>query len=254
MRRARSLALVFLVPLLPAAAEDLVLTIPPVRTSLSIQNQPIGVTVSGSVSGVAGARDSGAFQLRLTADLSELQQNITTLLSSQLNRSEKCGERLTISRATLVPNAPAGLLTADLRYEKWAYAKVFGRDVVKRLVAGNGTVTVRLTPVVEENRTVRLQSEIGAIQADGSLGEALRSGSLGPTLRDKIRTTLASALDKANLQATIPAELQPVTAIRSTQFTDGGGHLSLELAGEVRISAPKLRLLIDQRRASGASH
>jgi hypothetical protein len=254
MRRARSLAFVFLAPLLPVAAENLVLTIPPVKMSLSIQNQPIGVTVSGSVSGVAAARDSSAFHLRLTADLSDLQQNITVLLGTQLNRSEKCGERLSINRATLVPSIPAGILTADLRYEKWACAKVFGRDVVKRLVAGNGTVTVRLTPTVEDNRTVRLQSEIGPIQADGSLGEALRSGSLGPLLRDKIRTTLASVLDKANFQATIPAELQPVTVIHSAQFTGSGGRLCLELAGDVRISTQQLRLLIDQRRASALTH
>ncbi len=252
MGRVRSLALVFLAALLPAA--DLMLTIPPVRTSLNIQNQPIGVTVSGFVSGVAAARDSAAFQLRLKADLSDLQQNMTALLSSQLNRPETCGERLTITRATLAPDSPAGLLTADLHYEKWACAKVFGKKVVKRLVGGNGTVTVRLTPAVEENRTVKLQSEVASIQADGSLGEALRSGSLGPTLRDKIRTTLASALDKANLQATIPAELQPVTAIRSAQFTGSDGHLSLELAGAVRISAQQLRLLIDQRRASASTH
>jgi hypothetical protein len=254
MRRARSLVLVFLALLSPAAAEDLMLTIPPVRTSLNIQNQPIGVTVSGFVSGVAAAGDSAAFQLSLKADLGDLQQNMTALLSSQLNRSETCGERLTINRATLAPNSPAGLLTADLRYEKWACAKVLGKKVVKRLVGGNGTVTVRLTPAVEENRTVKLQSEIGSIQADGSLGEALRSGSLGPALRDKIRTTLASALDKAHLQGTIPAELQPLTAIRSAMFTDGGGHLSLELAGEVRISAEQLRLLINQRRASASAH
>ncbi len=254
MRRARSLVLVYLAALLLMAAEGLTLTIPPVRMSLNIQNQPIGVTVSGFVSGVAAAGDSAAFQLSLKADLSDLQQNITPLLSSQLNRSEKCGERLTINRATLVPNSPAGILTADLRYEKWACAKVFGKEVVKRLVAGNGTVTVRLTPGVEENRTVRLQSEVESIQADGSLGEALRSGSLGPTLRDKIRATLTSALDRANLQATIPAELQPVTAIRSARFTGSGDRLSLELAGDVRISAQQLRLLIDHRRASTSTH
>jgi len=43
------------------------------------------------------------------------------------------------------------------------------------------------------------------IQTDGSLGEVLRSGSLGETLQQKIRTSILSALDKgANLHAALP--------------------------------------------------
>jgi len=224
------------------------LAIPPARISLNVQNQPVAITVSGSVSGVATDRDAAAFRIALTADLSGLQQDITTLLSSQLNRSDKCGERLTIDRAMLVPRAPGSLLTAYLHYEKWACAKVFGKNVVKRLVGGNGVVTVGLTPSVEADRAIRLQSEVESIQADGSLGEVLRSGSLGPTLREKIRTTLASAMDKANLEAGIPAELQPVAVIQSARFADHAGQLCLDLSGEVRISADQLRSLIGQRK------
>ena len=228
------------------------LTIPPVKTSMSVQNQAVSVTVSGSVTGASAGHETAPFRLALTADLSDLQQNITTLLSSQLNRSEKCGDRLTIEHATLTPNAPIALLTANLHYEKWACAKVFGKDVVKRLAGGDGAVDVRLTPVVDANRTIRLQSDIGEIRAEGSLGEALRSGSLGPALRDKIRTALAAAMDKANLEASIPPELQAVAAIQAAQFVDGAGRLCLNLSGEVRISAEQLRILIDQRKAGGS--
>jgi len=141
------LTLVSLVPLL-LLAEDLTLTIPPVRVSLRVQNQPVDVTVSGSVSGIVAGHGETPFRLALTADLSDLQQNITPLLSSQLNRSEKCGERLTIDRATLAPCAPGALLTANLHYEKWACAKVFGRDVVKRLVGGKGGSTPHHTAAI----------------------------------------------------------------------------------------------------------
>jgi hypothetical protein len=251
MRRAGFLTLLFLLP--AAAAEDLVLTIPPVKTSMNVQDQLVAITVSGSVSGASAGHDTAPFRLALTADLSDLQQNITTLLSSQLNRSEKCGDRLTIEHATLTPSAPTALLTANLHYEKWACARVFGKDVVKRLVGGDGAVDVRLTPAVEENRTIRLQTDIGEIHANGSLGDALRSGSLGPALRDKIRAALAAAMDKADLETSIPAELQPVAAIQAAQFVDAAGRLCLNLLGEVRISAEQLRTLIDQRKA-GASH
>ncbi len=249
MTPARLLALLLVAPLL-STAEDLTLTIPPVRTSLSVQNQPVPITVSGSVSGVVASRNAAAFRLALTADLSGLQQNMTALLASQLNRSDKCGERLTIDGATLAPTTPAALLTANLHYEKWACAKVFGKNVVKRLVGGNGVIGVRLTPVVEADHAVRLQSDVESIQADGSLGEALRSGSLGPTLREKIRATLASAMDKAKLEASIPPELRPVAAIESAQFADGSGRLCLNLTGDVHISAEQLRSLIDQRKGA----
>jgi len=248
VRRTSFLALLCLLP--AAEAENLVLTIPPVKTSMNVENQPVAITVSGSVSGAPTGYDATPFRLALTADLSGLQQNITTLLSSQLNRSEKCGDRLTIQRATLTPNAPLALLTANLHYEKWACAKVFGRDVVKRLVGGDGAVDVRLTPAIEANSSIRLQSDVGEIRADGSLGEALRSGSLGPALRDKIRAALTGAMDKANLEASIPPELQPVAAIQAAQFVDGAGRLCLNVSGEVRISAQQMRALIDQRKAA----
>ena len=251
MVMARAAFLTALVVLSAAAAENLVLTIPPVKTSMNVQNQPVAITVSGSVSGASAGHEEAPFRLALTADLSDLQQNITTLLSSQLNRSEKCGDRLTIEHATLTPSAPLALLKANLHYEKWGCAKVLGRDVAKRLVGGEGDVDVRLTAAVEANRRIRLQTEIGEIHADGSLGEALRSGSLGPALRDKIRTALAAAMDKANLEASIPAELQPVAAIQGAQFTDGAGRLCLNLTGEVRTSAQQLKALVDQRKTAG---
>ena len=221
---------------------------------MNFQNQPVAITVSGSVASVSAGNNPGSFHLTLTADLGDLQQNITTLLSSQLNRTEKCGERLTIDRATLVPSTPAALLTVYLHYEKWACARVFGKDAVKRLVSGNGVVEVRLTPAVEANHTIRLQSEIGSIQADGTLGEVLRSGSLGTALREKVRATLASAMDKVNLQTSIPAELQPVATIQSARFGDAAGRLSLDLSGEVRISVQQFRSLMDHRKMSAAAH
>jgi hypothetical protein len=120
-------------------------------------------------------------------------------------------------------------------------------------VGGNGTVEVRLTPVVEANRTIRLQSDVGSIQADGSLGEALHSGSLGTMLQEKIRTTLAAAMEKANLEASIPPELQPVATIQGAQFVDSAGPLSLNLSGEVHASAQQLRSLIDQQKARASN-
>jgi hypothetical protein len=223
----------------PAGAQDLTLAIPPVRSSFQIDNQPVAITASGSISRVSHGGGEEVFRLRLTADLTDLQAtSMTALLRAQLDRSDRCGDRIAIQDATLVPADPASLLTVRLHYERWACVKALGKQMTKRLAGGDAQVKVKITPSVEGNSTVKLEPEVGEIEADGSLGEMLRSGSLGETLRQKIRTSLESALEKgaANLTAALPPAAQSYAAIRSAEFTDAGaGRLAVLLVGEIRI-------------------
>ena len=76
----------------PARTEDLVFKIPPVKTSFDVKDQAVKITVWGTVS----SGTQGLFKLALTADLSDLQGNIGALLASELNRSDRCGERLSV--------------------------------------------------------------------------------------------------------------------------------------------------------------
>jgi hypothetical protein len=231
----------------PAAwAEDDTLRIPPVKSSFTVENRSIEISASGVVSEVGPDR----FQLKLDADLGSLQENITAILRPQVDRSNRCGERISLERATLAPAPPASLLTVYVHYEKWACAKAFGREIAKKLVAGNGVVPVKLTPAIDAANTVRLDPEVGDIQADGSLGEALRSGSFGPELRDKIGAKLASTIQKgANLGTTLPPGLESVATLTGVRFTERDGRLSLALEGELRIPAGKLRPLLKQMRS-----
>src|ERR1019366_5151970 len=145
------------------------------------------------------------------------------LLQAQLNRSDRCGERLSIERATLVPMPPASLLTAYVHYERWACVKVLGKEAAKRLVGGNGVIPVKLTPAIEEDNQVKLVPEVGKIEADGSLGEVLQSPSIGDKLRDKISGSILSAMQKGiDLTATLPLGVERVASIRSVQFAGGG--------------------------------
>ena len=66
-----------------AGAEDLELKIPPVKTSFDVRGQAVNITAWGAIS----REPQGLFKLALTADLSDLQDNIGALLASQLNRS-----------------------------------------------------------------------------------------------------------------------------------------------------------------------
>jgi len=214
------------------------LKIPPVKTSLNLQGQPVEVTAWGAVS----VAPSGVFRLALTVDLGNFQEHLTPVLAAQLNRSDRCGERLSVERATVAPAAPSAVLTAYVHYERFACAKAFGKEIVKRLAGGNGVVEVNLTPSITEN-SIALAAEVRKIDADGSLGELLRSGSLGDSIREKIAASIESAIRKsANLKSVLPAEMENVAVIQTVQFADGGaGRLWLAIGGEVRLSAEQMR-------------
>ena len=200
-----------------AWAEDLEFKIPPVTASLDVKGQAVKITAWGTVS--SGAQ--GPFRLALTADLSELQDNIGALLASQLNRSDRCGERLSVESATLSPASPAAILTGHLRYERWACAKAFGREMVKRLVGGNAVITVKLTPSAG-SEGIGMASEVQKIDADGSLGELLRSGSLGTTVKEKIASSIESSIRKGlDLKSALPPEAAAAATLGSARFASG---------------------------------
>jgi hypothetical protein len=215
-----------------------VLKIPAVKASVDLDHQPVEITVWGTVS----AAPSGIFALALTVDLGDLQANLTAVLAAQLNRSDRCGERLTVEKAMLAPEAPAGVLTANVNFERYACVKALGKQIVKRLVGGHGVIEANLTPSVAENG-IMLTAKVRKIDADGSLGEVLRSGSLGDSIREEIEDSIESAIQKsADLKLTLPAQIGDAATIQTVQFADGGaGRLWLTLTGEVHLSAEQLR-------------
>lgn len=233
---------------LAAAPADLMFRIPPVTTTLQIADQPVAVTVSGIIQGAPGADDAAALRLSLDAGLSDLQRQITPILRAELNQNDRCGERLSVDQATLSPAAPASVLTANVHYEKWGCAKAFGKQIVKKLIGGNGILRMRLTPVVENSDTVQLRAEVLSIDADGQLGEILRSGSFGAALQEKIRKSIVSAIDKSTrLTESLPPAVRSVAALRTVQFSDSGeGRLGLNLTGEALITGQQARELTDQ--------
>jgi hypothetical protein len=214
------------------------LKISPVKASIDLDHQPVEITVWGTVS----AAPSGVFALALTVDLGGLQTNLTPVLAAQLNQSDRCGERLTVEKAVLAPEAPLGLLTANVNFERYACVKALGKQIVKRLVGGHAVIEVNLTPSVEDTG-IMLSAEVRKLDADGSLGEVLHSGDLGDSIREKIEDSVESAIQKsADLKLTLPAEIGNAATIQTVQFADGGaGRLWLTLGGEVRLPAEQIR-------------
>jgi hypothetical protein len=229
----------------PCAAwsADVAFDIPPVPVSLNVGGQPVAIVVSGNVTGAAEQR----FVLNLHADLSELQSHMTPMLQTELNQSNRCGERISVEKATLVPAVPAGRMTVQLHFEKWACLKAFGRENAKRLVGGDGSVQVLVTPRVQDGNTVSLDAEIGNIDADGSLGELLHS-EYGATVRDKIRQALLKAIQKsASMEAVVPAQAQPFVTIQSVEFAERGtGILVLNLSGRLKVPGAQVASVLEQ--------
>ena len=235
----------------PAQAADKTVTfkIPPVKIPVNVKDQRIVMVASGLITLTAKKQGLNILDLQLNADLSDLQQHMTELLSAQLDKDDHCGDRIAIQNATLTPADPASQSVVQLHYERWACAKVFGKEQAKRIVGGNAVIQMKLTPAVEEDNTeLKLVPEVGPIQADGSLGELLRSGSLGDMLREKIRKAILNALQKGtDLNATLPPAVQGYAKIKNAEFKDaGGGRLLVLLEGEIQITNDQIQALSNQ--------
>jgi hypothetical protein len=231
--------------------------IPIVKITLKIKDQQVTIVASGLVT--MGANDHGVnlLSVELTADLADLQQNFTALLASELDKDERCADRIQIEDAKLAPAEPASLAVVQLHYERWGCAKLLGKQEVKRLIGGNAVVQMKLTPAVGENHTdLRLAAELGPIEADGSLGELLRSGNLGEMLREKIQAAILAALQKGlDLGAIIPPVLQGSVTIQDARFRDAGsGQLLVTTAGQVRITDEQLGALAKELKGRVAAH
>jgi hypothetical protein len=231
-----------------ATAQNAVFKIPPVKIPLDVKDQPITITASAILTLSSRDRNLRILNLQLTGDLSDLQHNLTNLLSAQLDKDDRCGERVTIQNATLKPVEPASVAVVQLHVERWACVKVLGKQAAKKILGGDAQVPIKLTPEIEKDSTeLQLVPEVGDIQADGSLGEVLRSGALGETIREKVRSSIVSALNKGtNLSATLPPAVQGYVTIQSAEFKDGGdGRLLVVLDGEARITQEQVKLLSD---------
>jgi hypothetical protein len=230
-------------------AQNLILKVPPVRIPVTIKDQAVTITAWALISMVSKDRDMDVFRLELDANLADLQQNMTGLLGSQLDKDDHCGDRIAVENATLMPAEPASVATVRLHYERWACVKAFGKQQAKRVVGGNAVIPVKLTPGVGENNTeLRLVPEVGAIEADGSLGELLRSGTVGTMIREKIRNAILSAMQKGtSLSATLPPAAQGHATIESAAFKDAGsGQLMVVLNGQLRITKEQVQILSKQ--------
>ena len=214
----------------------------PVKNSLNVANQPMAIITSGVVSKGVEKGDQNTFAVELTTDLSDLQLTIADVLRAELNKSDRCGERIAIQTVALNPQQPASLAEVQLHFERWA---CFGRDTMNEMAEGNGTIEVKMTPAVGQDGTFQLTAQIGRIDAEGLVGELLRSGSLGETVRDKVAGSILSILHQGvDFKSVLPPGARSYATLQRAQFQGtGSGKLLVVLDGEIRVSDDKLAAL-----------
>jgi hypothetical protein len=234
------------------SGQDFAFHLAPVKSSINFKNQPVAITTSGVISEGVAEGGQNIFKLELAADLSDLQDNVTAVLGAQLNKAEPCGERIGIRNAALSPRDPATLVVVQLHYERWA---CFGRDTVNEMAEGNGTIEMKLTPAVGEDGTLRLVPEVVRIDAEGLIGDLLRSGSLGDAVRDAVAQSVLSAMRRGgDFKVNLPAAAQGYATLRRAQFEGtGAGRVIAVLDGEIRVSNEKATALTSELRGRSSS-
>jgi hypothetical protein len=238
-----------------ANGQDLAFTLPQTKSPVRIEGRTIAITVSGVLSQIAVQADQRTFRLELLADLSDLQENITELLRSQLDAPETCGQRVEVRQASLAPSTPASLLVVKLHFERWICRRSFGQQSATELAEGDGSVEIKLTPTLEKN-VLKIAAAFGRIDATGMLEEAIRSGSLGDDLREKaVRSVLAAAQADADFNIALPPAVRNSAVIVSAKFQDAGvGGLGLVLDGQIEISNEQANQLANQLNQSLSTH
>ena len=225
-----------------SASSDVAFNIPTVKNKVNFADQAFTITTSGTISKPVAVAGLNSLAMELTADMSDLQQTITDVLHAKLDTSDRCGERITLQTAALTPQEPASLVVAQLHYERWTCATMFGRESMNEIVEGSGTIEVKLIPAVAEDGSLRLSAKIDRIDAEGLIGDLLRSDALGNALRDKISDAVLSTLQQgADFKTALPAGAQNYATLRRTTFQGtGSGKLLAVFEGEIRVSNENL--------------
>ena len=222
---------------------------PPVKKSVKMEDQSVLFTTRAVFSKTEVPGDDSPLHIVLTSDMSGLQQQLTDILRAGLNKSDACGEQITVQSADLEPSAPASLARVQLHYERWA---CIGRGNANEMVEANGTIQVKLAPSISESGILALVPTIESVDAEGLVGELLRSGPLGENVRDKVADSVRWAISQVvDYKAVLPAAAEGNVKLRQAHFQGtGANRLSIVLEGGIKVSPDQMTQLLTQLKAS----
>jgi hypothetical protein len=96
-----------------------------------------------------------------------------------------------------------------------------------------------------------MAAEVQKIDADGSLGEVLRSGSLGASVKEKVANSIQSAIRKSlDLKAALSPRIPAAAAFESARFSCGPeGRLWISVGAGLRLSPDEFQALSRQMKS-----
>ena len=231
-----------------AASSDEKFELAEVKNSIVIGKQSISVPLSGDLSQIASGSGQRTFNLRRVVDLSDLQEKITNLLREQTETRDACGEHLAVREAMISASTPASILALELHYERRSCLKVTGQTGWQELAEGDGSVEVKLTPVVEKANVLKVVSEFSRINASGVMNESLRSGTLGQELREWLSQGMLTILETGvKFRDTLPLAIRDTATVQSAKFQDIGiGKLGAVLEGQLDLTDEQVGHLVSE--------
>jgi hypothetical protein len=231
-----------------SSGQDVTFMLTQVKNPVRYAGQTISVATSGRLLQVSSKVGRRTFRLELASSLLDLQQNVSAIARSALDRGDRCGERLAVSNAMLTPETASGLLSLRLHYERWMCSRGLGQSMATELAEGDGVVDIKLTAAVDKVGALKVTADLGRIDASGVMADSLRNGSLGDDLRDRAAQMILSAVQAGmNFKAVLPPAIQNSASVQSAKFEDAGvGTLSVVLGGQVEISDDQANALASQ--------
>jgi len=246
---ASQLALGRAMSLFPAEGQDLIFHLPEVTSAIEIGGESISIPAGGTATRTSVTDGRNVFNLRLVANLSDIQDNITDLLRSHLNRAPRCGDRVDVQRAQLLPRSADTVAVINLHHEHWLCSSSATLGGLEQLVASSdGVIEIQLRPSLGPDGRLALDSTMNSVEAQGAFRDSLVSGTLGAAIREQVTAVLLSAVQQnAVARAPLPAAAQDAVTIQNVQFRDDGADvLSLVLDGELRFSDEQTKLFVSQ--------
>jgi len=231
--------------LLSNDTQILTFNLPNSTNSIKVGGQAISVPASEVASRTSIENGRNIFSLKLVADFTELQQNITAILRSELNRAPRCGEQIEIQQAALTPLDPASRVAAHFHYQRFICPP--GQSPME-VADGDAAIEITLTPSIDKTGTLSLSSETTRVDAEGFLRDLLRSGDLGTMIRKRVSDVMLSTLQKtADLKASLPAVGQQSATLQRAEFQNRGtDQLNLIVEGQLNFSEEQTKIFAAQ--------
>lgn len=207
----------------------------------------MAVNSSSVLSQTGSEGDLKTFQLSTLVDLSELQQAFSEILTAQLEQSGSCEKRVSLRQASIMGASPASSAVLRLHFERWS-CRSAGQGGPMEIAEGDGTVELRLTPVVDKSESLSIASEIRRVDAVGMLEGELKSGDMGSDLREKVAAAILTAANAGlDAKTTLPAALQGRSTLRGAHFEErAASGLNLMVDRELQLSSTQLTALTTQ--------